>query len=137
VAEEYPLRDFARGAAQRRGRGQGRWRWRASDFEDTRRGSGRFEGRTLDCRALRLGHRRFLHHYGTNAGEVEAPQEGACPQLAGPANIHQELHDGRAQLAEFAREFIRAWHLLRVALAREQRDAVIGKRIEYVVESLR
>ena len=76
----------------------------------------------------------IVDHDGPHAAEIKSAQERAGAQLAGTAEVHQQLHQRRAQLAELARKFVGAGEFFGVVLARQKVDAAVAQRIEQFVE---
>ena len=131
AAQKQPLRDFPRA---RRPTGAAGAAGRSSCLEKSCGAAGRFKRRSLGGRRTRRRHGRILHDDGTNAGEIKTSQKRADSQLAWPAEIHEELHQAVAQLAELARKLIRARNFLRIVFPRQESDAVIRQRIEYCIK---
>jgi hypothetical protein len=85
-------------------------------------------------RLRRLHRRRFVDNDGTHAGEIKASQERTHGQLARTAQVHQKLHDGGTQFAEFARKLVRRRQFGRVRLPRQEFRPRIGQRPEEPLE---
>ena len=132
VAEEDPLRHFARGAHLRlRGR---RGRGLSARFEYTGgAGGGSVAGLLLRCGGG--DGRGFVDDDGTHAGEVETTQQRADAQLAGPAEIDQKLHHGGTDLAELARKLVSGGQLGAIGFALQKLGAGVGERAEELLES--
>ena len=136
VGEEHPLRHFPAAGGGRREHlplGLG-----ACAGREDAGGAG---GRVVGClrRGLgRRGNRRALvDNHRAYAREIESAQERPGAQLAGTAQVHQELYGGRPQLAEFARELVGRRKFGRVRFARQEFGAGIGQRAEQALEILR
>jgi len=121
MAEEEPLRHFAlahyalAGACRNLGGAEHAGR---AHLSACRGGGNRSAGRHL------------IDHDGTNAGEIEAAQEGSDGNLAGAAQLHQKAHQRLMDLAEFAREFVHGRQLHGVVFARKKRGTRVAELAE-------
>ncbi len=79
--------------------------------------------------------RRIRDRYGPDTGEVEAAKKRIDAQLAGAAQVHQELHRGVAQLAKLAREFVHRPQFRGIAFARQKRQSLAAEAAEQRFES--
>ena len=71
---------------------------------------------------------------GPDAGKIESAQKWIGAQLAGPAQIHQEAHRARAELAEFTRKFVDGGKFIGVVLASEKYQALVAQCAKKFVE---
>ena len=127
VRQEHPLRHFL-GTAELRC-GACRHRLRLRDMENA---CCAFAGneRRLVRLALRLRHHVVVHNDRAHSGEVETAQERARRQLARAANVHQQLHQRGADLAELPGEFVSAWQFIGIVLARQKFIPFVAERVE-------
>ena len=129
VSEEEPLRNFAGGADRRRGL---RRLGSLARFEQT----GGAGGRAVTGLRLRCGGdgRHLVDDDGAHAGEVESAEKRSDGQLAGLAEVHQELHHGGADLAELARELVGAGLFGGIGFAAEEFGPGVGQGMEEAFE---
>ena len=69
-----------------------------------------------------------------NPGEVEPAKEGAGAQLAGPAQVHEQLDKQGPELPELPRKLVDGGQFGGIKLLRKQMDAPVGKRMEEVIK---
>jgi hypothetical protein len=83
------------------------------------------------------GGRDLVQEDGPHSRKIEAAQKGSGRELAGPRQIHQELHHGPAQLAKLARELVDSRQLFAIMLARQKFRPLVAERIIKVVKRRR
>ena len=74
--------------------------------------------------------------HGPDAGKVQASQVRIGAQLAGAAEIHQELNQHGAHLTELARELVNGGKFRGVVFARQEIGAMIGQREREIREDI-
>ena len=84
--------------------------------------AGGLAGRAEPLRLLRAWRhdrgRGLIHEYGPHSRKVETAQKRSCRELAGPRQIHQELHHGPPQLAKLAGKLVDPRQLFAIMLPR-------------------
>ena len=86
-----------------------------------------------DCGAAATGATSLIDD-GAHTGEVESAQKRSDGQLAGLAQVHQELHHGGADLAELARKFVGAGLFGGIGFAAEEFRPRVGQGMEEAFE---
>src|SRR5207302_7081392 len=103
--------------------------------------AGGLAGRAEPLRLLRAWRhdrgRGLIHEYGPHSRKVETAQKRSCRELAGPRQIHQELHHGPPQLAKLAGKLVDPRQLFAIMLARQKFRPLVAERIIKVVERRR
>ena len=85
----------------------------------------------------RRGRGRIADKDRAHAREVKTPQEGTGGELAGPRQVHQELHHGGPQLAKLPGEFVNTRQVRGIMFARQEPGALVAQRVIEIVEGRR
>ena len=127
MAKKKPLRNLTGGA--HRGRGLGRLGNLARFKKSSGAGSGAVSGLRLwsgsDGRGL-------VDDDGPHAGEVKSSKKRSDGQLAGLAEVHQELHHGGTDFAEFAWKLVGAGLFGGIGFSAEKFGPGVGQTLNEI-----